>query len=111
MSKKYNRADAIRRITFHKVETKQILLKYFLIQFRVHRLSSLICDNRIFILSAFFCLEFRKFLSVIFFVRVHNRCVLTGRGRGVYRYFKLSRMFVKKLISYGFFIGVRKASW
>lgn len=44
-------------------------------------------------------------------VRVRNRCELTGRGRGYYRYFKLSRICFRELASSGELPGVTKSSW
>ena len=44
-------------------------------------------------------------------VRVRNRCVLTGRPRGFYRKFGLSRIALRELASAGFLPGVKKASW
>lgn len=44
-------------------------------------------------------------------VRVRNRCELTGRPRGVYRKFKLSRIALRELASRGQIPGVVKSSW
>ncbi len=44
-------------------------------------------------------------------VRVRNRCVLTGRSRGFYRKFGMSRIALRELASAGFLPGVTKASW
>ncbi len=44
-------------------------------------------------------------------VRVRNRCELTGRSRGYYRKFKLSRICLRELASLGLLPGVIKASW
>jgi len=44
-------------------------------------------------------------------VRVRNRCELTGRSRGYYRFFKLSRIELRRLASEGMLPGVVKASW
>jgi small subunit ribosomal protein S14 len=44
-------------------------------------------------------------------VRVRNRCELTGRPRGVYRKFKLSRVGLRDLASRGQLPGVVKSSW
>lgn len=44
-------------------------------------------------------------------VRVRNRCKLSGRGRGVYRKFGLSRINIRSLASMGLLPGVMKASW
>jgi len=44
-------------------------------------------------------------------VRVRNRCALTGRPRGYYRKFALSRIALRDLASIGQVPGVVKASW
>ena len=44
-------------------------------------------------------------------VRIRNRCELTGRPRGVYRKFKLSRIALRDLASVGQIPGMVKASW
>jgi small subunit ribosomal protein S14 len=44
-------------------------------------------------------------------VRQHNRCALTGRPRGNYRKFKLSRIKFRELASAGQIPGVVKSSW
>lgn len=44
-------------------------------------------------------------------VRLRNRCQLTGRGRGVYRQFGLSRIKFRELALQGLLPGVTKASW
>ena len=43
--------------------------------------------------------------------RLRNRCELTGRPRGFYRRFKLSRIAVRELASHGLLPGVTKSSW
>jgi small subunit ribosomal protein S14 len=43
--------------------------------------------------------------------RVRNRCALTGRPRGVYRKFRLSRIAVRELASSGQIPGMVKSSW
>ena len=43
--------------------------------------------------------------------RIRNRCLLSGRGRGVYRKFNLSRIWIRKLASEGKLPGVIKGSW
>jgi len=42
-------------------------------------------------------------------VRHRNRCVFTGRPRGVYSYFKASRSTVLELFNNGFLPGLRKS--
>ena len=43
--------------------------------------------------------------------RVRNRCALTGRARGNYRKFGLSRLMMRELASQGMIPGVTKSSW
>jgi small subunit ribosomal protein S14 len=43
--------------------------------------------------------------------RVRNRCALTGRPRGYYRKFKLSRIALRELASSGQIPGMVKSSW
>lgn len=43
--------------------------------------------------------------------RVRLRCELTGRPRGVYRKFKLSRIALRALASSGLIPGMTKSSW
>ena len=44
-------------------------------------------------------------------IRVRNRCKLTGRTRGVYRKFGLSRIKIRELSMSGELPGVVKSSW
>ena len=44
-------------------------------------------------------------------IRVRNRCELTGRTRGVYRKFGLSRIKIRELSMSGDLPGVVKSSW
>ena len=44
-------------------------------------------------------------------VRFRNRCKLTGRSRGVYRKFGLSRIKIRELSMSGDLPGVVKSSW
>jgi len=43
--------------------------------------------------------------------RVRNRCAMTGRPRGYYRKFRLSRISVRELASSGQIPGMVKSSW
>ena len=43
--------------------------------------------------------------------RIRNRCELTGRSRGFYRKFRLSRIMLRELANKGLIPGVTKSSW
>ena len=45
------------------------------------------------------------------FIRVRNRCLVTGRPRGNYRKFKMSRIAFRDLASTGQVPGILKSSW
>jgi small subunit ribosomal protein S14 len=44
-------------------------------------------------------------------VRVRNRCMLTGRSRGNYRKFGISRIMLREMGAHGLIPGLKKASW
>lgn len=43
--------------------------------------------------------------------RLHNRCMLTGRSKAVYRKFKVCRIQLRELALAGKIPGMKKASW
>jgi small subunit ribosomal protein S14 len=43
--------------------------------------------------------------------RIRNRCDLTGRSRGFYRKFRLSRIMLRELGNKGLIPGLTKSSW
>jgi len=43
--------------------------------------------------------------------RIRNRCMITGRARGTYRKFNISRIMLREMAAEGLVPGVRKASW
>jgi small subunit ribosomal protein S14 len=45
------------------------------------------------------------------FTRIRNRCSITGRPRGYYRYFGISRITLREMALSGCLAGVTKASW
>lgn len=44
-------------------------------------------------------------------IRLRNRCQLTGRARGVYRKFKVSRLVFREMALAGLIPGMTKSSW
>jgi small subunit ribosomal protein S14 len=44
-------------------------------------------------------------------VRLHNRCTITGRPKGYFRDFGLSRHVLREMAHQGLLPGVKKASW
>jgi small subunit ribosomal protein S14 len=44
-------------------------------------------------------------------VRLHNRCMITGRSKGYYRKFGVSRLVFREMASKGEIPGIKKSSW
>jgi len=44
-------------------------------------------------------------------VRLHRRCLMTGRARGVYRKFGVSRLVFREMALRGEIPGIKKSSW
>lgn len=44
-------------------------------------------------------------------VRLRNRCLLTGRARGYFKDFGLSRHVLREMAHQGFLPGITKSSW
>jgi small subunit ribosomal protein S14 len=44
-------------------------------------------------------------------IRLHNRCAITGRARGFYRKFGISRLTFRQMALEGKIPGVKKSSW
>lgn len=45
------------------------------------------------------------------YVRLHNRCKLTGRPKGYMRQFGICRNQFREMANFGLIPGVKKASW
>lgn len=43
--------------------------------------------------------------------RIKNRCVISGRGRGVFRFFRMSRLQIRDNSIKGLLYGIRRSSW
>ena len=69
------------------------------------------------------CLLNYRFYNCLFFdwkriesgiysrVELKNYCILSGRPRGVFKDFKLSRILLRKMGAKGFLFGLKKKSW
>ncbi len=53
----------------------------------------------------------QKFPKNASYVRLHNRCMITGRPKGYMRQFGISRIQFREMASAGLIPGVKKASW
>lgn len=92
--------DQNRRLLYKKYELKRNLFK------------SLICDMSLPKEIRFqSVLKLNKLPRSSSKVRIHNRCILTGRSKGNLRQWKISRITFRELASRGLLAGVRKSSW
>jgi len=53
----------------------------------------------------------KKYLKGSFRTKIVNRCILTNRGRGVFRPFGYSRLVLRNLFLFGIIPGSKKAVW
>ena len=97
--KKFNQKDFVSRQSVKRYEDQRISLKTL-------QSSSLIDFENRFSAS----LQLSKLKPSGFPNKIRNRCILTGRPRGVYNYFKISRIMIKDLASRGLLTGIKKAS-
>ena len=102
------RKDIIRRKYYFKFEQIRLILKFLkLNKFR------LISNNFIrFIdpLQNLFNIQI-NFSNSLKLSTIRNKCIITGRSRSVYKDFRLSRMQLRHLASFGLLMGIKKSSW
>ena len=55
--------------------------------------------------------ELQKFPRNSSPTRLHNRCLVTGRPKGYFRHFGLSRHLLREMAHQGILPGVTKSSW
>ena len=99
INRKHIRKDTVRREMVQKNEHKRMALKIIQKNARLAGYKRFAASIRL--------SKFRKNSSK---VKVRNRCVLTGRPRGVYNFFKISRIMVRELVSKGLLPNVKKAT-
>jgi small subunit ribosomal protein S14 len=99
--KKFNQKDLVSRFKVKKSEDQRISLK------TIQQSSLLDFSNRF---LASFQLSNLKAASTSFPNQIRNRCISTGRSRGVSNFFHISRIMIKDLTSRGLLPGFKKAS-
>jgi ribosomal protein S14 len=92
--------DTHRRKLVSKLEIKRLKYKYILYQPSLAMTYKLNIQDKLIKLPR----DSSK-------VRIRNRCVITGRPRGVYKDFRLSRLMFRELALEGRLPGIKKASW
>lgn len=91
---------------------KRVRLRFWFKELQYIHVRAIFCNQR---LPLKFRLHVHRRLGYDFrpysFTHARNRCLLTGRGRGVYRDFGLARFQFKELAALGYLTGVQLASW
>jgi small subunit ribosomal protein S14 len=52
-----------------------------------------------------------KYYNNVHISHVRNRCIYTGRSRGINRFFRMSRILVRSKSGQGLLTGVKRSSW
>ena len=92
--------DQKKRNLFAKYEVKRLILKSMI---RDHLIPQNLRSKSI--------LELNKFPRNSSSSRIKNRCSTTGRAKGNYRMFRISRITFRELALKGLLPGVTKSSW
>ena len=92
--------DRNRRFFYNQTEKKKHILRYIF--------NNLKLENSLRIKAYS---EYTKICMKSSITLIKNRCILTNRSKGIYRKFKISRLFFKKYALSGDLPGIRKASW
>ena len=98
--KKKIKQNIKQRYLFKHFEKKRLILKSIINNTSIKK------DIRFKIQQRYFSFSNNSSLT-----RIKNRCVLTGRSRSIYRFFKISRIELRKLASKGLLPNVFKYSW
>lgn len=98
--KKQIKKNKKQRVLFKQFELTQLVLKTISKNFKLpQQLRWEIRDNN-------FKLDINSSIT-----RIKNRCILTGRSKSIYRFFKLSRLQLRLLASKSLLPGVNKYNW
>ena len=94
--------DNKKRNLYKKMEIIQKVLKAFGFYIKQNFFISLILNR----------FDFNDTLKKNSFkTRIKNYCIVTGRGRGVYKKVRVSRILLRVLGAEGLFFGLKKSSW
>jgi small subunit ribosomal protein S14 len=85
------------RLLFKNFEKKRLIIKIISKNFNLKKIIRWKIEQKWF--------NFEKNSSL---TRIKNICILTGRSKSVYRFFKISRLQLRKLASNGFLPGIAK---
>jgi small subunit ribosomal protein S14 len=93
--------DKKRRILFKKIEAKRHSLKKLVYNRKDLKLEERWAAN----------IKLARKARNSSKTRIRNRCIYSGRGRGIFKQFRMSRHFFREKGKNGFLPGLVKASW
>jgi small subunit ribosomal protein S14 len=97
---KYLKIDLEKRLLFKTLEIQKICLKLFFLNKKLPKILRL---------YSFFLLNNISKNSLK--IRTENRCLLTERSSGIFSFFSLSRIMIRREGTLGNIPGLRKQSW
>lgn len=89
--------DIKKRILFNNFELKKNILKFIIINTKSDKTKY------------YHMFNYKQYLRS--YIQIKNRCVISSRSRGVYRFFKLSRIKLREYALQGVLYGITKSSW
>ena len=100
MIKKKIQKDLNKRKLFKKLEEKRILLKYLTYNLNYNLNKRLKIQMKL-----------NKMPKKSSIIQINKKCILTGRSKSIYNYFKLSRIMINKLTTQKLLPGIRLNNW
>jgi small subunit ribosomal protein S14 len=88
------------RLLFKNLEKKRLIIKIISNNFNLKKIIRWKIEQKWF--------NFNKNSSL---TRIKNICILTGRSKSIYKFFKISRLQLRKLAAMGFLPGISKYNW
>lgn len=92
--------DKKRRKLFMNNEIRKLYYKFMMLNNLLNFNSKLFYQKKISLLS-----------TQNSITKIKNRCLITGRGHGIFRFFGLSRISFRELASIGKLVGIKKKTW
>lgn len=94
--------DKALRNHYFKNELSTICYKFLISNFKLKQ-------NSIFFFNLINFNFFHLFLSKNSRNKIHNYCIITGRGRGILTFFRLSRITFRNFVGKGLLAGIKRA--
>jgi len=93
------------------IKDKILRNKNFKNEYKILILKFLLTNSKLNIKTRLKLINKQKKIKTFSNIKFVNRCTLTNRNRGNLRFFKLSRIKLRELLSLGLIPGYKKAVW